>query len=169
MPAPYPIKLCLWFDTDALPAAQLYTSLVPDSAIGRISHYGTENQYGQTGSVLEVEFTLGTQHFVALNGGPHFTHSPAASIQVFCPDQAELDRIWDGLLADGGQESQCGWLADRFGLSWQIIPTRLGELASDPDPERASRVIAAMLQMRKLDIAALEAAADGLPAPEASA
>ena len=163
MSATYPVKTCLWFDTEAEAAARLYTSLVPGSEILTISHYGSENQYGETGSVLEVDFRLGTQQFVALNGGPHFTHSPAASIQVFCPDQAELDRIWDGLLADGGEPSQCGWLTDRFGLSWQIIPTRLGELAGDPDPGRSSRTIAAMLKMSKLDIAALEAAADADP------
>lgn len=161
MTASHPVKTCLWFDTQALDAARLYTSLVPGGELGSISHYGPENEHGATGSVLQVEFRLGTQQFVALNGGPHFTHSPAASIQVFCPDQAEVDRIWDGLIAGGGEESMCGWLVDRFGLSWQIIPTRLAELASDPDPERASRAIAAMLQMRKLDIAALEAAADG--------
>ena len=190
MSATYPVKTCLWFDTEAEPAARLYTSLVPGSEILSISHYGSENQYGETGSVLEVDFRLGTQQFVALNGGPHFTHSPAASIQVYCPDQPELDRIWDGLLADGGQESQCGWLADRFGLSWQIIPTRLGglasvlgslflvmlvlgtrlgELAGDPDPGRSSRTIAAMLKMSKLDIAALEAAADAEPTAESTA
>ncbi len=165
----YPVKTCLWFDTEAEPAARLYTSLVPGSEILGISHYGSENSHGETGSVLQVEFRLGTQEFVALNGGPHFTHSPAASIQVFCPDQAELDRIWFGLLADGGEESQCGWLADCFGLSWQIIPTRLGELAGDPDPGRSSRAIAAMLTMRRLDIAALEAAADGEPTAAGSA
>ena len=169
MSATYPVKTCLWFDTEAEPAARLYTSLVPGSEILSISHYGSENQYGETGSVLEVEFRLGTQQFVALNGGPHFTHSPAASIQVYCPDQPELDRIWDGLLADGGEPSQCGWLTDRFGLSWQIIPTRLGELAGDPDPGRSSRTIAAMLKMSKLDIAALEAAADAEPTAESTA
>ena len=158
---PYPVKTCLWFDTQAEPAAKLYTSLVPGGQILGVSHYGSENPYGETGSVLQVEFRLGAQQFVALNGGPQFPHSPAASIQVYCPDQGEVDRIWDGLIADGGQESMCGWLVDRFGLSWQIIPTRLGELAADPDPARASRAIAAMLTMRKIDIAALEAAADG--------
>ena len=147
----YPVKTCLWFDTEAEPAARLYTSLVPGSEILGISHYGSENTYGETGSVLQVEFRLGTQEFVALNGGPHFTHSPAASIQVFCPDQAELDRIWFGLLADGGEESQCGWLADRYGLSWQIIPNLLGELMGDPDAEKAKRVMEAMLQMKKID------------------
>jgi len=156
-----PVKTCLWFDDQAEPAARLYTSLVPDSEILGVSHYGAENEHGPTGQVLQVEFRLGAQQFVALNGGPHFTLSPAASIQVFCPDQAEVDRLWDALTADGGEESMCGWLADRYGLSWQIIPTRLGELASDPDPERASRTIAAMLTMRKLVVAELEAAADG--------
>lgn len=159
-----PIKTCLWFDVEAEPAAQLYTSLVPDSEILSVSHYGVENTYGPEGSVLQVEFRLGTQHYVALNGGKHFTLSPAASIQVYCPDQAEVDRLWDALTADGGEESMCGWLVDRYGLSWQIIPTRLGELASDPDPERASRAIGAMLKMRKIVVAELEAAADGASA-----
>jgi len=156
------ITTCLWFDTQAEPAARLYTSLVPDSEVLGVNHYGSENEHGPTGSVLQVEFRLGTQHYVALNGGPHFTLSPAASIQVYCPDQAEVDRLWDALTADGGEESMCGWLTDRFGLSWQIIPTRLAELAGDPDPERASRAIAAMLRMRRIVVAELEAAADGI-------
>ena len=155
----YPVKTCLWFDSDAAAAAELYTALIPDSQILRTSHYGPENEYGATGSVLEVEFRLGAQVYVALNGGPHFRHTPAASIQVYCPDQAEVDRLWGALIEGGGEESMCGWLVDRFGLSWQIIPTRLAELAADPDPDRASRVVAAMLTMRRIVIADLEAAA----------
>ncbi len=157
-----PVQTCLWFDTEAFDAAQLYTSLLPDARITSVTHYPDQVDFpsGEPGAVLTVEFELGTQRFVALNGGPHFQLTPAASIQVFCADQAEVDRLWEGLLADGGQESQCGWLVDRFGLSWQVIPTRLTELMSDPDPARARRTTAAMLTMRKLDIAALEAAAD---------
>lgn len=152
-------KTCLWFDTQAAEAAQLYTSVIPGGEILSTSRYGEDLPHGVAGQVLTVEFRLGDQQFVALNGGPHFTHSPAASVQVFCEDQAEVDRIWDALIADGGAESQCGWLTDRFGFSWQVIPTRYLELAADPDPEVAGRVTRAMLQMRKLDIAALEAAA----------
>ena len=133
----YPVTTCLWFDTEAETAARLYTSLVPGSALGQISYYGAENEHGETGSVLQVEFRLGTQQFVALNGGPIFTHSPAASIQVFCPDQAEVDRLWYGLLDGGGEESQCGWLTDRFGLSWQIIPCLLYTSPSPRDRTRS--------------------------------
>lgn len=161
-PVTPPVQTCLWFDTQALDAAQLYTTLLPDARITSVTRYPDRHELpsGEPGSVLTVEFTLGTQRFVALNGGPHLKLSPAASVQVFCADQVEVDRLWEGLLADGGQESQCGWLVDRFGLSWQVIPTRLTELMSDPDPGRARRATAAMLTMRKLDIAALEAAAD---------
>jgi predicted 3-demethylubiquinone-9 3-methyltransferase (glyoxalase superfamily) len=155
------VATCLWFDDQALPAATLYTSLVPDSEILGVSHYGPENSHGETAAVLQVEFRLGSQRFVALNGGPHFTLTPAASIQVYCPDQAEVDRLWEALTADGGQESRCAWLVDRFGLSWQIIPTRLVELIGDPDPEVSARVVAAMLTMGKIDVAALDAAAAG--------
>lgn len=156
----HPIRTCLWFDTQALDAAQLYTSLLPDGAIEQVSHYTEANQYGPEGTVLQVEFRLGTQLFTALNGGPHFTLTPAASIQVYVPDQVELDRVWDGLLADGGAPSQCGWLVDRFGLSWQIIPALLGELMSG-DPAAAERTMAALLRMGKLDIAALQRAHGG--------
>ncbi len=167
MSATQSVTTCLWFDTQAHEAAQLYTSLLPDSEIGAVSRYPQDHAFpsGAPGGVLTVDFRLGSQRFVGLNGGPHYQLTPAASIQVYCPDQAEVDRLWDALTADGGEESQCGWLVDRFGLSWQIIPTRLTELMTDPDPGRAQRAAAAMLTMRRLDIAALEAAADGQPAP----
>lgn len=153
-------KTCLWYDGDALPAAQLYTSIIADSAIGDIGYYG-ESGPGTPGSVLAVEFRLGTQEFVGLNGGPQFPFTEAASIQIYCDDQAEVDRYWAALTADGGQESMCGWLKDRFGLSWQIIPSALMGLLQDSDPARAARATAQMLTQRRLDLAAIRAAADG--------
>lgn len=153
-------KTCLWFDADGLEAAELYCSLIEDAEITHISSYTDANTYGETGRPLEVDFRLGSQQFVALNGGPQFPHTEAASIQVYVEGQAELDRLWDGLLAGGGEPSMCGWLRDRFGLSWQVIPTRLAELMNHPDAAASERVVACMLTMQKLDIAELEAAAE---------
>jgi predicted 3-demethylubiquinone-9 3-methyltransferase (glyoxalase superfamily) len=149
----------LWFDTEAEEAATLYTSLFPRSTIVNVSRYGSSGP-GPAGSVMTVTFDLDGQRFTALNGGPQFPFTEAVSFQVDCASQDEVDRYWNALTADGGEESQCGWLRDRFGLSWQIVPSRLPELLGDPDPKRAQRAMAAMLQMKKLDIAALEAAAD---------
>jgi predicted 3-demethylubiquinone-9 3-methyltransferase (glyoxalase superfamily) len=151
------ITPCLWFDTDGEDAAKLYTSIVPNSRITNIMRHGSAGP-GPEGSVLTVEFELDGQAFVALNGGPQFTFSEAISFQISCDSQDEVDEYWSKL-AEGGEEGPCGWLKDRFGLSWQIIPKRLPELLGDPDREKSQRVMAAMLEMRKIDIAGLERAA----------
>jgi len=155
------ITPCLWFDTEAEEAAQFYTSVFPNSRIVHVSHYGSAGPR-PAGMVLEVEFELNGRSFLALNGGPDFTFSEAISLQVDCKDQDEVDRLWV-TLSEGGEEGPCGWLKDRYGLSWQIVPSVMYELIADPDPERAQRTIAAMLQMGKLDIAELERAADDVP------
>jgi len=152
----------LWFDTEAEQAAEFYCSVFDNSRIGSLTHY-TEIGPGPAGSVMTVEFELDRQRFVGINGGPQFPFTEAVSFQITCETQDELDRYWDRLL-DGGQESQCGWLKDRYGLSWQVIPSGIEELFADPDPQRARRAMEAMLGMRKLDLAALLAAADGVPA-----
>ena len=149
------ITPCLWFDTQAEEAAKLYTSVFPNSRITEISHYG-EAGPREAGLVLTVSFELDGQEFVALNGGPQFTFDEAISFQIFCESQEEVDHYW-GKLSEGGQEGPCGWLKDRFGLSWQVIPARLLELLRDP--EKSQQVMARMLQMGKLEIAPLEAAA----------
>jgi predicted 3-demethylubiquinone-9 3-methyltransferase (glyoxalase superfamily) len=148
----------LWFDTEAEQAAEFYTSVFPNSSIDEVMHYGPENPERE-GTVLIVSFTLDGQPFTALNGGPQFTFDEAVSFEIRCADQSEVDHWWTTLTADGGQESQCGWLKDKFGVSWQIVPTRLLELFRDPDRDRAQRAMNAMLQMSKIDIARLEAAA----------
>ena len=150
---------CLWFDGRAEEAAEYYTSIFPNSSIGRIGHY-TEAGPGVPGSVLAVEFTANGQKFVALNGGPEFTFDEAISFQILCDGQAEVDRYWDELTKDG-EESVCGWVKDKFGLSWQVIPKGLIELVSDPDPDKAARATQAMLSMRKLDVAEIEKAHAG--------
>ena len=148
---------CLWFDTEGEDAAQLYTSIFPNSRIVDVTRYGSAGPRAE-GSVMTVKFELDGQEFVALNGGPDFTFSEAISFQVECDSQDEVDRYWSAL-SEGGEEGPCGWLKDRFGLSWQIIPRRLPELLSDPAREKSQRVMAAMLTMKKIDVAALEAAA----------
>ena len=150
---------CLWFDTEGEAAAELYTSVFPNSKILDIARYG-EAGPRPAGTVMTVSFELNGQEFLALNGGPEFTFSEAVSFQVMCEGQDEVDHFWSKL-GEGGEHGPCGWLKDRFGLSWQIVPTRLGELLGDPDPARAQRAMAAMLGMGKLDIAELERAADG--------
>jgi predicted 3-demethylubiquinone-9 3-methyltransferase (glyoxalase superfamily) len=150
----------LWFDTEAEEAAEFYCSVFPDSRIVSVARY-TDVGPREAGMVMVVEFELNGHRFIGINGGPEFTFDEAVSFQINCEDQAELDYYWDKLTADGGRESQCGWLIDKYGLSWQVTPTGMDELFSDPDPERANRAMKAMLQMRKLDIAALQAAADG--------
>jgi predicted 3-demethylubiquinone-9 3-methyltransferase (glyoxalase superfamily) len=151
---------CLWFDGQAEEAATLYTSLFPDSKIDRVTRYGADMPLPE-GTVLTVEFSLSGQDYLALNGGPEYRFTPAVSFQIFCQDQAEVDHYWDGLTADGGRPGPCGWLEDRFGLSWQVVPTVLPRLMQDPDPARAQRATQAMMRMGKLDIAELERAADG--------
>jgi predicted 3-demethylubiquinone-9 3-methyltransferase (glyoxalase superfamily) len=153
----------LWFDTEAEEAAQFYVSLFENSRILSISHY-TEAGPREAGMVMVVEWELDGQRFVGINGGPQFEFDEAVSLQINCGDQAEVDHFWEKLIADGGRESQCGWLTDKYGLSWQVTPVGMEELFSDPDPERANRAMAAMLKMRKLDIEALRAAADGVAA-----
>ncbi|MBU3028512.1 VOC family protein [Paracoccus marinaquae] len=150
------VKTCLWFDDQAREAAEFYVSLLPDSHIGQVSRYPEGQDMAQPGKVLVVEFTLAGTPYQALNGGPHFQLSEAASISVQTEDQAETDRLWRALTADGGAESQCGWLKDRFGLSWQIVPRRATELLGGPD---AAKVWPVLMTMHKIDIAALEAAA----------
>ena len=151
------ITPCLWFDTEGEEAANFYTSVVKNSRILDITHYG-EAAPGKTGSVLTVTFELDGQKFVALNGGPQFTFSEATSFYIECHSQEEIDEYWSRL-GEGGEEGPCGWLKDRFGLSWQIVPVRLMELISDTDPETSNRVMAAMLQMKKIDLEAIEQAA----------
>ena len=146
-------KLCLWFDGQAEQAAQYYTTIFPNSAVTAVGR-------NHDGSVLMVEWTLDGQPYQGLNGGPMFTFTEAISISISCADQAEVDHFWDAL-REGGEESQCGWLRDRFGLWWQVIPSRLPELLGDPDPERAQRAMQAMLGMRRIVVAELEAAAAG--------
>ena len=150
---------CLWFDTEGEEAAEFYTSVFPSSRILNVSHYG-EAGPRPAGTVMTVSFELNGQKFLALNGGPQFEFTEAISFQVMCEGQEEVDEYWRKL-SEGGEEGPCGWLKDRFGLSWQIVPTRLPELLGDPDRERAKRVMAAMLQMGKIEIPELEAAAQG--------
>jgi len=152
------ITPCLWFDSQAEEAATLYVSLFDDAEVTDVRHLdGTPSG----DNVALVFFRLEGQSFTAINGGPQFPFTEAVSFSVSCPDQAEVDRLWKALTADGGEEGQCGWLKDRFGLSWQIIPDRMGELLSDPDPQRAGRAMQAMLKMQKIEIQALEDAANG--------
>ena len=153
------ITPCLWFDDQAEEAARFYVSLFKNSSIGRIARYGDAGP-GPKGSVVTIEFELDGQAFIGLNGGPHFNFTEAVSFSIDCADQAEVDFYWDRL-SEGGQTSQCGWLKDRFGLSWQVVPTVLADLIGDPDPEKARRATQAMLQMTKLDIAKLQQAHAG--------
>ena len=149
------VRTCLWFDDQIENAANFYVSLMPDSII--------ENtvQPDPDGRPLVIEFTIGGTPFMLLNGGPMFTHSEAASISVLTEDQDETDRLWSALTADGGGEGQCGWLKDRYGVSWQVVPKTMPRLLSDPDREAAGRVMQAMMTMKKIDIAALQTAFNG--------
>lgn len=152
----------LWFDNQAEDAAKLYVSLFPNSRITDVAYYpGEAPGGGKPGKVMTVAFEIDGQKITALNAGPTFKLDEAFSFVIDCDGQAEVDHYWNALTADGGQESQCGWLKDRFGLSWQVVPTQLAKLMSSPDRDAANRVAAAMMQMVKLDIAQLEAAAQG--------
>jgi predicted 3-demethylubiquinone-9 3-methyltransferase (glyoxalase superfamily) len=153
---------CLWFDGQAEQAAEHYTAIFPNSSVGEVTRYGPGSPAPE-GSVMTVSFSLDGQQFVGLNGGPQFTFSEAISFQIFCADQDEVDHYWERL-SEGGQHSQCGWLKDRFGLSWQVVPTVLFELLKDPDPGRAQRAMETMLGMSKIEIAELQRAADQVSA-----
>lgn len=155
------ITPCLWFDGTAQEAATLYTSLLPDSRIDRIVRAPSDNPSMQEGGVLVVEFTLSGTPMIGLNGGPQFPFTEAISFQIETEDQAETDRLSDALIGDTGSQSECGWLKDRWGMSWQVTPRRLTQLMHDPDPDVARRTSEAMLTMKRIDIAAIEAAARG--------
>jgi predicted 3-demethylubiquinone-9 3-methyltransferase (glyoxalase superfamily) len=152
------VSPCLWFDTEGEEAANFYTSLFPNSRIREVARYGSAGPRPE-GTVMTVSFELDGQEFVALNGGPDFTFNEAISFQVSCESQEEVDRYWSAL-SEGGEEGPCGWLKDRFGLSWQIVPTRLTELLADPDRDKSQRVMQAMLGMKKIEIPELERAAE---------
>ncbi|MFF6996379.1 VOC family protein [Streptomyces sp. NPDC008313] len=151
---------CLWFDGQAEEAANYYVSVFKNSQMGPVARY-TEAGPGPAGSVVIAEFTANGQRFVALNGGPQFTFSEAVSFEVHCDDQAEVDHYWNRFIDDGGEAGPCGWLKDKYGLSWQIVPARLYDMVRDPDQEKAARATRAMLQMHKLDLAVLEKAYAG--------
>ncbi len=154
-----PITANLWYDGNAEEAVEFYVSVFPNSRITYVARYG-EAGPGPAGTVVTIDFELNGQPFTAINGGPQFQFDEAVSFAIQCDDQAESDRYWDLLTADGGQESQCGWLKDRYGLSWQVYPAELNDLVNDPDPERAARATKAMLAMRRIDLNAIRAAAD---------
>ena len=153
--------ICLWFDGTAVEAAKFYASTFPDSAMGAIHYAPSDYPSGKQGDVLTVDFTVAGVPCVGLNGGPMFKHSEAFSFQIATDDQAETDRLWNAIIDNGGEESACGWCKDKWGLSWQISPRVLIAGVTDPDPAVASRVFQAMMQMRKIDIAAIEAARRG--------
>ena len=155
---------CLWFDGNAEEAAAFYTSLVPDSRIENVWRSPAETPSGPAGMVLTVDFTLAGQHFQALNGGPDFSFNEAVSFVIECEDQAEVDRLWDTLTADGGEPGPCGWLKDRYGLSWQIVPKAFNEMVESDDKDAARRAMERMLQMGKLDVEELRRAYEGVPA-----
>ncbi|WNM32301.1 VOC family protein [Streptomyces sp. Li-HN-5-11] len=151
---------CLWFDGQAEEAAHYYVSVFKNSSIGRIGRY-TEAGPGPAGSVIAVDFTANGHKFVALNGGPQFKFNEAISFQIYCENQEEIDHYWTKLSENGGEPGPCGWLKDKYGVSWQVIPDGLIDMIGDPDPEKAARTTRAMLSMGKLDIAALRQAYDG--------
>jgi len=151
----------LWFDTEAEEAAEFYCSVFPNSKILAVTRYPEGSD--RAGSVLTVTFELDGQRFLGLNGGPQFKFNEAVSLEIRCADQEEVDYYWEKLTGDGGEEGMCGWVADRFGLSWQVIPKGMEEMFADPDPKRAQRAWQAMMKMRKIDIAEMHRAADGAP------
>jgi predicted 3-demethylubiquinone-9 3-methyltransferase (glyoxalase superfamily) len=153
------ITPCLWFDDNAEEAIRFYTSVFANSSIDHVQRSPADYPGGNEGAVLTIQFTLAGHGYMALNGGSYETFNNAISLSVDCEDQAEVDRLWSALTADGGKPVQCGWLKDKYGFPWQIVPRRLPELLSDPDTSKAKRVMAAMMQMVKIDVAKLEAAA----------
>lgn len=165
MPAPRPkrrpsITPFLWFDDDLEEAAAFYAKVFPGSKVGNVVRYGDAGP-GPKGKVMSMDFEVAGHRFAGVNGGPIFAFNESVSFQIDCKDQAEVDYYWEALAGDGGTESECGWLKDRFGLSWQVVPRQLTAALSDKDPKRAQRAMQAMLTMRRIDIAAIQAAADG--------
>jgi len=158
------ISPCLWFDGQAEEAAKFYTAIFPNSSIDTISRSPADNPSTPAGAVLTVDFTLDGAKFIGLNGGPDFRFSEAISFSIDCEDQTEVDRYWDALIEGGGEESQCGWLKDRFGLSWQVVPRQLNEMLQSSDIDASKRAMEAMLKMQKLDVAKLREAFEGVPA-----
>jgi predicted 3-demethylubiquinone-9 3-methyltransferase (glyoxalase superfamily) len=154
-------RICLWYDRDALEAARFYAEIFPDSRVGTVSRAPGDFPDGKQGDILTVEFTVMGIPCIGLNGGPVFKQSEAFSFQVATDDQAETDRLWNAIVGHGGQESQCGWCKDKWGLSWQITPRALTDAIADPDPAAAKRAFDAMMTMRKIDIATIEAARKG--------
>jgi len=153
--------ICLWYDGTAVDAANFYAKTFPDSAVKAIHHAPGDYPDGRKGDVLTVEFTVAGIPCIGLNGGPHFKHSEAFSFQIATDDQAETDRLWNAIIKGGGQESQCGWCRDRWGVSWQITPRALIAAVTDSNPAAAKRAFDAMMKMKKIDIAAIEAARAG--------
>lgn len=153
--------ICLWFDKDAEDAARFYAATFPDGSVGAILRAPCDYPGGKAGDLLTVEFTVCGLPFIGVNGGPAFTPNESFSLQIHTEDQAETDRLWDAIIGNGGQESQCGWCKDRWGYSWQITPRALSEALADPDPAAARRAMEAMMHMKKLDIATVEAARRG--------
>ncbi|HEY7736538.1 MAG TPA: VOC family protein [Candidatus Limnocylindrales bacterium] len=158
------IAPCLWFDGQAEEAARLYTSLFPDSHVDKVVKSPADNPSMRAGDVLTVEFTLAGQPFIGLNGGPDFRFNESISFTIDCDDQAEVDRYWDALVEGGGSHGVCGWLKDRFGVSWQVIPRQLNEMIESPDRDAAARAMEAMLEMKKIDVAKLREAYEAVPA-----
>jgi predicted 3-demethylubiquinone-9 3-methyltransferase (glyoxalase superfamily) len=157
------ITPCLWFDGQAEEAARFYTSVLPDSRIDKVHRAAADNPSTLEGAVLTVDFTVAGQQFIGLNGGPEFPFTEAISFSIDCADQAEVDRLWDALVEGGGEHSVCGWLKDRYGVSWQVIPRQLPEMLDGPDREGAARAMKAMLEMTKIDVAKLHDAYEGVP------
>ena len=153
--------ICLWYDRAALDAATFYAAIFPDSTVGAVHRAPGDYPSGKQGDVLTVEFTVMGIPCLGLNGGPVFKHNEAFSFQVATDDQAETDRLWNAIVGNGGQESECGWCKDKWGLSWQITPRALTDAITDPDPAAAKRAFEAMMTMRKIDVAAIEAARRG--------
>jgi predicted 3-demethylubiquinone-9 3-methyltransferase (glyoxalase superfamily) len=158
------ITPCLWFDGQAEDAATFYSSQFPDSHVDKVVRAAADNPSTAAGAVLTVEFTLGGRKFIGLNGGPEFPFTEAVSFVIDCTDQAEVDRYWEGLITGGGSHSVCGWLKDRFGVSWQVVPKQLNEMLESSDRAAAARAMEAMLEMKKLDVAKLREAYEGVPA-----
>ena len=157
------IAPCLWFDRgQAEEAAKLYTSIFPNSRIDKVNRSPADNPSTPKGAVLTVDFTLDGQRFIGLNGGPEFPFTEAVSFSIDCKDQAEVDKYWDALIAGGGAPSVCGWLKDRFGVSWQVVPRQLSEMLESPDRDAAERAMQAMLEMTKIEVAKLQEAYEGV-------